>query len=79
MRSIAALPRQGLLWLVDAIVRTGATFPSRAGRYDPGMATRKATQVHRTVRADPPPTRPAREIALRCRRYEDHRLTGHVP
>jgi len=79
MRSIAALPRQGLLWIIHAIVRSGATFPGRTGRYDPGMAAKKATQVHRTVRADPPPTRPAREIALRCRRYEDHRLTGHVP
>lgn len=78
MRSIAALPRPGLLWRVHGIVRSGASFPRRTVRYDPGVATKKATQVHRTVRADPPPIRPAREIALRCRRYEDHRLTGHM-
>ena len=76
---IAALPRQGLLWLAHAIARSGATLPRRTGRYDPAMATNKATEVHRTVPADPPATRPAREIALQCRRYEDHRLTGHVP
>jgi len=67
MSSIATRPRQGLLWLVQAIVRSGATFPRRTGRYDAGMPTKKATL----------PPRPAREIALRCRRYEDHRLTGH--
>jgi hypothetical protein len=60
MSSIAARPRQGLLWLVQAIVRSGATFPRRA------------------VLGGPLPPRPAGEIALRCRRYEDHRLTGHV-
>ncbi len=38
-----------------------------------------ATFPWRTVRAGPLPPRPAREIALRSRRYEDHRLTGHVP
>ena len=78
MSSIAARPRQGLLWLVQAIVRSGATFPRRTGRYDPGMATKKATQVQRAVLGGPLPPRPAREIALRCRRYEEHRLTGHV-
>ena len=31
MSSIAARPRQGLLWLVQAIVRSGATFPRRTG------------------------------------------------
>ena len=75
MSSIAARPRQGLLWLVQAIVRSDATFPRRT---DPGMATTKATQVQRAVLGGPLPPRPAREIALRCRRYEDHRLTGHV-
>ena len=73
MSSIAARPWQGLLRLVHAIIRSGATFPRRTGRYDPEMATKKATQVQRAVAP-----RPAREIALRCRRYEDHRLTGHV-
>ena len=74
MSSIAARPRQGLLWLVQAIVRSGATFPRRTG----GVATKKATQVQRAALGGPLPPRPAREIALRCRRYEDHRLTGHV-
>ena len=78
MSSIAARPRQGLLWLVQAIARSGATFPRRTGRYDPGMATKNATQVQRAVPGGPPPPRPAREIAQRCRRYEDHRLTGHL-
>jgi len=78
MSSIAARSRQGLLWLVQAIVRSGATFPRRTGRYHPGMATKKATQVQRVVLGGRPPPRPAREIALRCLRYEDHRLTGHV-
>ena len=81
MNSIAALPRQGLYWLVDAIVRSGATFPRRAGRYDSRMMTRKAPQVRRVARAAPRPLPPraAREIALSCRRYEDRRLNGHVP
>ena len=79
MSSIAARPRQGLLWLVQAIVRFGATFPRRTWRSEPGMATKKATQVQRAVLGGPLPPRPAREIALRCRRYEDHRLTGEVP
>jgi len=77
MSSIAARPRQGLLWLVQAVVGSGATFPRRTERYDPGMATKKATgSACRTWRPTTP--RPAREIALRCRRYEDCRLTGHV-
>jgi hypothetical protein len=79
MTSIAARPRQGLLWLVRAIVRSGATFPRRTGRYDPGVATKKATHVQRAVLGGPLPPRPAREVAMRCRRYEDERLTGHVP
>jgi len=79
MSSIAARPRQGLLWLVQAIVRSGATFPRRTGRKDPGAATNKATRVQRAAPGGPLPPRPARETALRCRRYEDHRLTGHVP
>jgi hypothetical protein len=80
MSITAARPRPGLLRLVQAIVRSGATFPRRTGRYGPGMATKKATQVQRAVLGGPLlPPRPAREIALRCRRYEDHRLTGHVP
>jgi hypothetical protein len=79
MSSITARPRQGLLRLVQAIVRCGATFPRRTGRYDPAMATKKATQAQRAVSSGPPPPRSAREIALRCRRYEDHRLTGHAP
>lgn len=78
MSSIAARPRHGLLWLVQAIVRSGARFPRRTGRYDPGMATKKATQVQRAVLGGTLPPRPAREVALRCRRYEDHRLNGHV-
>jgi hypothetical protein len=77
MRS-RARRRQGLLRLVQAIGRSGATFPRRTERYDPVMAT-KPTQVPRAVHGGPLPPRPAREIALRCRRYEDHRLTGHVP
>jgi hypothetical protein len=78
MSSIAARPRQGLLWLVQAIVRSGATFPRRTGRYDAGMATKKATQVERAVLGGALPSRSAREIAMRCRRYEDRRLTGQV-
>jgi hypothetical protein len=68
MSSIAARPRQGLLRLIQTIVRSGATFPR----------TKKATQVQRAVLGGPLPPRPAREIALRCRRYEDHRLSGHL-
>jgi hypothetical protein len=78
MSSIAARPRQGLLWLVQAIVRTGTTLLKRTDRYDPGTATKKAAQVQRAVLGAPLPRRPAREIALRCRRHEDHRLSGHV-
>lgn len=78
MSSIAARPRQGLLWLVQAIVRSGAMFAKRTGRYDPGMAAKKATPAQRAVLGDPLPPRPAREIALRCRRYEDRRLTGQA-
>ena len=78
MSSITARPRQGLLRLVQAIARSGAAFPRRTGRHDPGTATKKATQVQRAVLGGPPPPRSAREIALRCRRYEDHRLTGHL-
>ena len=78
MSSIAARPGQRLRWLVQAIVRTGATFPRRTARYDPEMATKKATQVQRAVLGGPLPPRPAREVALRSRRCEDHRLTGHV-
>jgi hypothetical protein len=78
MSSIAARPRQGLLWLVGAIVRSGATFPRRTRRYHAEMATKNATHVQRAVLCAPLPPRPAREIALRCRRYEDHRLTGHA-
>ena len=77
MSSIAARPRQGLLWLVQAIVRSGTTFPRRTGRDDPAIATKKAT-LQRAVLGGPLPSRPAREIALRCRRYEDHRLGGQV-
>ncbi len=76
MNSIAAPPRRGLLWLVQAIVRAGATFPRRTGRHDLEIATKKAAPVQR---AGPLPRRPAREVALRCRRYEDQRLTGHLP
>lgn len=79
MSSIVARPRRGLLWLVHAIVRSGATFTRRTGRYDPGMATKKAIQVQRAVPGGPLPLWPAREVALRCRRYEDHRLIGYVP
>ena len=78
MSSIAARPRQGLLWLVQAIVRSGATLPRRTRRYDAAMATKKARQVQRAVLGGPLRPRAAREIALRCRRYEDNRLTGHV-
>ena len=78
MNSIATRPRQGLLWLVQTIVHSGTTFPRRTGRHDPESATKKATQVQRAVLAGPLPPRPAREIALRCRRYEDQRLTGHL-
>ncbi len=53
MSSIAVRPRQGLLWLVQAIVRSGATFPRRTGQCDPGMATKKATQVQRAVLSSP--------------------------
>jgi hypothetical protein len=79
MSSIGARPRQSVLRLVQAIVRSSATFPRPTGRSDPGMATKKGTQVQRAVLSGPLPSRPAREIALRCRRYEDQRLTGHVP
>jgi hypothetical protein len=78
MNSIAALPQQTLLWLVQTIVRSGTTFPRRTGRHNPEIATKKATQVQRAVLGGPLPPRPAREIALRCRRYEDQRLTGHL-
>jgi hypothetical protein len=78
MSSIATRPQQGLLWLVQAIVRSGATFPRRTQRHDPELATKKALQPQRAVLAGPLPPRPAREIALRCRRYEDQRLTGHL-
>lgn len=81
MSSIAALPRQGLFWLVDAIVRSGAAFPRRTERNNAGVVTKKALQFPRTLRAAPRPLppRPAREIALSCRRCEDRRLNGHVP
>ncbi|WP_433303464.1 hypothetical protein ACQP2F_12075 [Actinoplanes sp. CA-030573] len=40
------------------------------------MAPKKAAHVERAVLGGPPAPRPAREIALRCRRHEDDRLTG---
>src|SRR5437773_5061339 len=52
MSSIAARPRQGLLWLVQAIVRSGATFPRRTGRYDQGWRRRRP-QVQRAVLGGP--------------------------
>jgi hypothetical protein len=81
MNGIAALPRQSLFWLVAAFVRSGATFRGRTGQYKPRMVTKRAPQVHRAVSAAPRPLppRPAREIALRCRRCEDRRLNGNVP
>ena len=78
MSNIATRPCQGLLWLVQAIIRPAATFPRRTRQYDPAMATKNATHVQRAVLGGPPRPRPAREIALRSRRYEDQRLTGHV-
>lgn len=81
MNSIAALPRQGLFWLADAIVRSGATLPRWIGRYNARTLTKKAPRVHRAAGAAvrPLPPRPAREITLECRRYEERRLNGHVP
>jgi hypothetical protein len=78
MSSIAARPRQGLLWLVHAIVRSGATFPRRTGRYDPGWRRRRPHRFGVPYLAAHYRPGPAREIALRSRRYEDRRLTGHL-
>lgn len=79
--SIAALPRHGLSWLVDAVVRSSAAFARRIGRDNSRMVTNKVPQVRGTVSAAPRPLppRPAREIALRCLQCEDRRLNGHVP